>query len=53
MSGQKGPLFLPFDMAAGRKFGDDVVASLEMSVPIVNDYPVYKFKTELKLTWQY
>lgn len=53
VSGQKGPLFLPFDIAAGRKFGDDVVASLEMSVPIVNDYPVYKFKTELKLTWQY
>jgi hypothetical protein len=53
VSGQKGRVFLPFDIAVGRKFRDDLVASLEASVPIVDDYPVYKFKTELKLTWRY
>jgi hypothetical protein len=41
--------FLPFDAAIGRKFADDLVMSLEASVPIIRDYPVYSFKTEFKI----
>ncbi len=44
ISGQTGRLFLPLDVAAGRKVTDSLVISLEAAVPIVNDYPVYKFK---------
>jgi hypothetical protein len=50
VSGQTGRLFLPFDAAIGRKVTDKVVIVWEMAVPIVNDYPVYNFKTELRLT---
>jgi hypothetical protein len=53
ISGQTGRLFLPFDAAIGRKFSNDLIVSLEGSVPIVKDYPVYNFKTELKVTWQF
>jgi hypothetical protein len=49
ISGQTGRLFLPFDMAIGRKLTDDLVISLEAAVPIIKDYPVYNFKTELKM----
>jgi hypothetical protein len=28
---------------------DDAVISLEVAVPVVKDYPVYNFKTELRL----
>lgn len=53
VSGQTGRLFLPFDAAIGKKFLDDLIVSLEGSVPIVKEYPVYNFKTELKVTWQF
>jgi hypothetical protein len=49
VSGQTGRLFLPFDAAVGRKLSDSVMMSLEVSVPIVKDYPVYNFKSELRL----
>jgi len=49
VSGQTGRLFLPFDAAIGRKFTNDLVISLEASVPIIKDYPVYNFKTEFKI----
>jgi hypothetical protein len=49
ISGQTGRLFLPFDAAVGRKLSDSVTMSLEASVPIIKDYPVYNFKTELRL----
>jgi Putative MetA-pathway of phenol degradation len=49
VSGQTGRLFLPFDAALGRNLSDKVMMSLEVSVPIVKDYPVYNFKTELRL----
>ena len=45
ISAQTGRLFLPFDVAIGRKITDSLTISLEASVPIVNDYPVYNFKT--------
>ena len=50
MAGQTGRLFLPFDAAIGRKMTDKVVIVWETAVPIVKDYPVYNFKTELRLT---
>jgi hypothetical protein len=53
VSGQTGRLFLPFDAAIGKKIADNFVVSLEGSVPIVKDYPVYDFKTELKATWNF
>jgi hypothetical protein len=53
VSGQTGRLFLPFDAAIGRKVTDDAVMSLEVSVPIIKDYPVYNFKTELRLAFRF
>jgi hypothetical protein len=47
--GQTGPLFLPFDVAVGREIVEGVQLSLEVSVPIIRDFPVYNFKTELRL----
>jgi hypothetical protein len=53
LSGQTGRLFLPLDVAIGRKFADNVVASLEVSVPVVKDYPVYRFKTEARISFNF
>jgi hypothetical protein len=52
VSGQTGRLFLPFDAAIGRKMTDDLVISLEASVPI-KDYPVYNFKAEFKILMKF
>jgi hypothetical protein len=49
ISGQTGRLFLPFDVAIGRKVTDAAVISLEVAVPVIKDYPVYNFRTELRL----
>ena len=49
ISGQTGRLFLPFDAAVGHTVTDKLVISLEAGVPIVDAYPVYKFKAELRL----
>jgi hypothetical protein len=49
ISGQTGRLFLPADFAIGQKVSDHVVMSLEVSVPLVKDYPVYDFKTQLRV----
>jgi len=46
--GQTGRLFLPFDAAIGRNVTDKLVVSFEAGVPIVDAYPVYKFKAELR-----
>ncbi len=53
ISGQTGRLFLPADFAVGREITNDVVMSLEISVPIIKDYPVYDFKTQLRLILKY
>ncbi len=53
ISGETGRLFLPFDVSVGRKVTDSLVISLEASVPIANDYPVYNFKAELRLIKQF
>jgi hypothetical protein len=50
---QTGRLFLPFDAAIGRKLTDKLTVSLEVSVPIVKDYPVYNFKSELRISAQF
>jgi hypothetical protein len=39
--GQTGTLFLPFDVAVGREISEGVQLSLEVSVPIIRDFPVY------------
>jgi hypothetical protein len=48
-SGQTGRLFLPFDALFGAKLTNTLEISLEGSVPIVKEYPVYNFKTELRI----
>jgi hypothetical protein len=48
-AGQTGRLFLPFDALVGAQLSDRLQISLEASVPIVKEYPVYDFKTELRL----
>lgn len=53
VSGQTGRLFLPFDAAIGRKLTDKVVVSLEVGVPIIKDYPVYNFKAELLMAYEF
>jgi len=47
--GQTGSLFLPFDVAVGREIYKGLLLSLEVSVPIIRDFPVYDFKTELRM----
>lgn len=47
--GQTGRLFLPADVLVGRNLTKDIVVSLEVSVPIVNQYPVYNLKTVARL----
>jgi hypothetical protein len=51
--GQTGRWFVPFDFRFGKKFTENIALSLEFGVPIVRDYPVYDFKTQLRLnaTW--
>jgi hypothetical protein len=53
VTGQTGRLFLPFDARIGRKLTDNLVLSLEVGVPIIKDYPVYNFKTEVRLNLTY
>jgi hypothetical protein len=51
--GQTGRLFLPFDAMVGRVLKNGWVASLEGSVPIIKDYPVYDFKVEARVHFSY
>jgi hypothetical protein len=53
VTGQTGRLFLPFDARIGRKLTDNLALSLEIGVPIIKDYPVYDFKTEVRLNLTY
>jgi hypothetical protein len=48
-----GRLFLPLDVAVGRNVTDSLTISLEASAPIVNDYPIYNFKTELRMIMRF
>jgi hypothetical protein len=53
ITGQTGRLFLPLDVRIGKRLSDNLAASLEIGVPIVRDYPVYNFKSQVRLnvTW--
>jgi Putative MetA-pathway of phenol degradation len=53
VTGQTGRLFLPLDARIGRKLTDNLVLSLEVGVPIIKDYPVYNFKTQVRLNLTY
>ena len=53
ITGQTGRLFLPFDFMVGRDLGKDVTVSLEASVPVVNQYPVYDLKTVARLNLKF
>ena len=53
VTGQTGRLFLPFDARVGRKFTKTLTVSLEVGVPIINQYPVYDFKTELRVDMKF
>jgi hypothetical protein len=53
ITGQTGRLFLPFDIRVGRKLSENAALSLEVGVPIIKDYPVYDFKTEVRLNITY
>jgi hypothetical protein len=48
--GQVGRLFLPIDVAVGRSLGDNFVMTLEVSAPVIKDFPVYELKAELKIS---
>jgi len=52
-TGQTGRLFLPFDGRVGRKFTKTLTVSLEVGVPIINQYPVYDLKTELRIDMKF
>lgn len=52
-NGQTGRLFLPFDAQIGRNIGKSLVTSLEVSVPIVKDYPVYKLKIVTRVAYKF
>jgi hypothetical protein len=53
VAGQTGRLFIPLDARVGRNLTDHVALSLEVGVPIIKDYPVYNFKTEVRLNVTY
>lgn len=44
-----GKLFLPFDVLAGVAITRWLVATVEVSVPLVKDFPLYDFKTEAQI----
>lgn len=53
ITGQTGRLFLPFAARIGRKLTKDIALSSEIGVPIVEYYPVYHFKIQLRLNVSY
>lgn len=50
VSGQTGRLFLPMDGEVGCNLTDTAVASLEVSAPVVRDYPLYRLKIEARFS---
>lgn len=53
VAGQTGRLFLPFDARAGYKITRTLTVSFELGVPIVEQYPVYRHKTELRIDMKF
>ena len=53
VTGQTGRWFVPFDLRVTKKLTSEIAMSLEAGVPIINDYPVYNFKTQLRFNVTY
>lgn len=53
VSGQTGRLFLPLDLEVGRNLAQARTVSLEVSTPMIRDYPVYRVKIEARLSAQF
>ena len=47
--GQTGRLFLPLNFMVGWKPTEHIVISAEFGIPIIKDFPVYTFKTQLRV----
>lgn len=47
--GDSGRWFVPFNFLVGTLLDKTTVASIEVSIPIIKDYDLYDFKTELRL----
>ena len=50
VNGKTEHLDIDHDAAIGRKITDKAMITWEIAAPIVKDYPVYNFKTALRLT---
>jgi hypothetical protein len=50
---QTGRLFLPLNLMIGWKATDHTVVSAEFGIPIIKDFPVYTFKTQLKIGYRF
>ena len=46
---QTGRLFLPLNFMIGWKPTEHTVISAEFGIPIIKDFPVYTFKTQLRM----
>jgi hypothetical protein len=53
VTGQTGRLFLPFDGRIGRKITKNLTVSLEVGVPIIKQYPVYDFLTQVRVNFNF
>jgi len=49
ITGQTGRLFFPFDGMVQKTISEHINTSLEISVPIIKQYPVYNFLTAVRL----
>ena len=47
--GDSGRWFVPANFMLGKMFGKNVVSSIEVGIPVVNDYRVYDFKLEARI----
>ena len=47
ISGQSGRLFLPLDAAVGRALRDGLTIALEVSVPLIKDYPALQLQNPI------
>lgn len=45
--------FIPLDLTLGRKLSQNVVCSLQLEVPIVDDDPNYDFKVEVRIGFSF
>jgi hypothetical protein len=53
ITGQTGRLFLPIDVLVGRDLTKNLTVSLEISVPVIKDYPVYDFKAVTRVNMKF